>query len=159
MRKEPIIILSILVGSCFAAIGARAQGTPYDKQTIEMQAKISEDSAKLAKYKGMVSQFEKDKQTAADQAQQSADDNKRAAEKLSNDPQDKKLAKKANRSASDAKSDARKARVAGDKLDDLNKDITKLTKQLEKEQTKLEKYQGSQAAAMAAPRKDSVGNR
>ena len=156
MRKETIICLSILVGSIFAAIGARAQGTPYDKQLIEMQAKFSEDSVKLAKFKGMVTQFEKDKQTTAEQAQQSADDNKRAAEKLSNDPLDKKLAKKANKSAGDAKSDAKKARVAADKLDDLNKDIKKLTKQLEKEQAKMEKYQASQTAAMAAPRKDSV---
>ncbi|HXD77863.1 MAG TPA: hypothetical protein VN616_08640 [Puia sp.] len=155
MRKAMLMAASILVGSAFPASRAHAQGAPYDRQVIEMQARIGEDSAKLARYKAMVDQFEKNKKSAADQAQQSADENKRAAEKLANDPQDKKLARKANRAASDAKSDAKKAREASDKLDDLNKDIKKLTKQIEKEQAKLEKYQSTAAAAP----KDSTGQK
>lgn len=148
---------TMIVVSVFMAVAAFAQGKPYDKDVIEMQAKIGEDSAKLVKLKGMVSQFEKDKDNAANQAQQSADANKSAADKLSNDPQDKKLAKKANKAAETAKSDAKKARQASDKLDDLNKDIKKLTKELEKEEAKLQKYQATQKPGETAE-KDSVSN-
>jgi hypothetical protein len=157
MRKATIFNRIIVVGSMLSVMSAAAQGTnnKTDKQIIQTQAKISEDSVKLVKFKGMISQFEKDKQNAADQAQQSADDNKKAAERLANDPQDKKLARKADGAASTARSDAKKARVAAAKLDDLNNDITKLTTQLEKEHGKLDKYQ---AAAQAAAKPDSTNH-
>jgi hypothetical protein len=158
MRKETIFNRIIVVGSMLSVMSAAAQGTnnKTEKQIIQTQAKISEDSVKLVKFKGMISQFEKDKQNAADQAQQSADDNKKAAERLANDPQDKKLARKADGAASTARSDAKKARVAAAKLDDLNNDITKLTTQLEKEHGKLDKYQS--AAQMAAGAKPDSTN-
>jgi hypothetical protein len=151
MRNEKVFKQVIFIGMAFSALSAAAQvtGDKMDKKLVGQQAKISEDSSKLVKFKGMIFQFEKDKKNAADQAQQSADDNKRAADRLSNDPQDKKLARKADGAASMARSDARKARVAADKLDDLNKDIEKLTKQLEKEHRKLDKYQ--EAARAAGP--------
>jgi len=150
MRKM-FMTMSIIAVSVFMGIGAFAQGKPYDKDAIEKQARIGEDSVKLARLKALLPQYEKDKQEAAGQAQQSADANKEAADKLSNDPQDKKLAKKAARAASLARSDAKKARQASDKLDNLNKDIKKLAKELEKEQAKLQKYEAGLKA-------DSVGN-
>ncbi|HUB62419.1 MAG TPA: hypothetical protein VL978_17015 [Puia sp.] len=121
-----------------------------DKKFTKLLAKVSEDSVKLVKYKGMVSQFEKDKKDAANQAQESADDNKRAADRLADNPQDKKLARRAHSAARKAKSDSQKARVTADKLDDLNKDIRKLTAQLGKEQAKLDKYRPARAAAISA---------
>jgi len=120
-----------------------------DKQLIRLLAKLSEDSAKLVKFKGMISQFEKGKKDAAEQAQQSADDNKRAADRLADDPQDKRLARKARGAAKTARNDSQKARVAANKLDDLNDDIKKLTRQLGKEQTRLEKYKTSHAPAVS----------
>jgi outer membrane murein-binding lipoprotein Lpp len=150
MRNSTILHQLFFVGSLFSVVSAVAQDKGYDKKTIEQQAKISEDSSKLVKFNGMVPQFEQDKKRTADQAQQSADDNKTAATRLSNDPQDKKLAKKADRTARDARSDAKRARVAAVKLDDLNKDIEKLTKQLNKERDKLGKYQQDALAASAA---------
>ncbi|HEV2353587.1 MAG TPA: hypothetical protein VGR89_05055 [Puia sp.] len=156
MRKT-FMTMSMIAASVFMGVGTFAQGKPYDQAAIEKQARIGEDSAKLARLMAMVPQYEKDKQNAADQAQQSADANKSAADKLSNDPQDKKLAKKADKAASLARSDARKAREASDKLDDLNKEIKKLTRELEKEQAKLQKYEaGLKPGTMDA--KDSVAN-
>ena len=166
MTREKILQKLFLMGSIFSALSTSAQSNDQnekqiinqnDKQITKLQAKISEDSAKLIKFNSLVADYEKQKKETADQAQQSADDNKRAAEKLSNDPQDRKLARKADNSASDARGDAKKARVAADKLDDLNQDIKKLTKQLEKERDKLDKYQPTIPVPVVA-QKDSLPN-
>jgi len=166
MTREKILQKLFLMGSIFSALSTSAQSNDQnekqiinqnDKQITKLQAKISEDSAKLIKFNSLVADYEKQKKETADQAQQSADDNKKAAEKLSNDPQDKKLARKADNSASDARSDAKKARVAADKLDDLNEDIKKLTKQLEKERDKLDKYLHVVPVPVVA-QKDSLPN-
>jgi chromosome segregation ATPase len=142
MRKEITIRLIILATALAWESTAVAQDS-RDKHLIKLEAKISEDSAKLVKFQSMVSPFEKEKSETADNAQQSADDNKKAAERLSNDPQDKRLARKARNAATDAKRDARRAREASDKLDDLNSDIRKLTKQLAKEKDKRQDFQGN----------------
>jgi chromosome segregation ATPase len=166
MTREKILQKLFLMGSIFSALSTSAQSNDQnekqtlnqnEKQITKLQAKISEDSAKLIKFNSLVADYEKQKKEMADQAQQSADDNKRAAEKLSNDPQDRKLARKADNSASDARSDAKKARVAADKLDDLNEDIKKLTKQLEKERDKLDKYLPTIPVPIVA-QKDSLPN-
>jgi hypothetical protein len=87
--------------------------------------------------KASIPEKEKAKAETAEQAQKSADDNRKAANKLSNDPQDRKLARRADRSASDARDDAKKARIAADDLEDLYKDIRKLTERIEKEEKKI----------------------
>jgi hypothetical protein len=155
MRKEigflrPIFLTGLLFLGMKAAAQADSVRVSPDKQLAKLLAQVSEDSTKLVKFKGMVSQFEKDKKDAANQAQESADDNKRAADRLADNPQDKKLASKAHSAAKKAKSDSQKARVAADKLDDLNKDIKKLTSQLGKEQAKLDKYRAARAPAISA---------
>jgi chromosome segregation ATPase len=160
MRKEIGFLRPIfLTGLLFLGLAAAAQGDSIradskavspDKQLAKLLAQVSEDSTKLVKFNGMVSQFEKEKKDAANQAQESADDNKRAADRLADNPQDKKLARKARSAAKQAKSDSQKARVAADKLDDLNKDIQKLSRQLGKEQAKLDKYQAARAPAISA---------
>jgi hypothetical protein len=166
MRKEigffrPIFLTGLLFLGMRAAAQTDSVGTDGmrvstvspvspDKELVKLLAKVSEDSAKLVKLKGMISQFEKDKKDAANQAQESADDNKRAADRLADNSQDKKLARRAHSAAKQAKSDSQKARVAAVKLDDLNKDIQKLTTQLGKEQAKLDKYQAARAPAISA---------
>lgn len=155
MRKRRLFQQVVLIGVLFSAITAAAQSDSAqhlpDKKLVKLLARISEDSTKLVKFNGMISQFEKDKSDAAKQAQQSADDNKTAADRLADNPQDKKLARKAHSASKDAKNDSQKARVAADKLDDLNKDIKKLTKQLEKEHSELDKYQASLAKPIPEP--------
>ena len=154
MRKNTVLHGIILSGLLLSGMRAAAQGDSIrvtnDKKLTKLLAKVSEDSVKLVKFNGMVSQFEKDKKDAANQAQQSADDNKRAADRLADNPQDKKLARRARSAAKTAKSDSQKARVAANKLDDLNDDIKKLTRQLGKEQGKLASYQASRAPAISA---------
>ena len=165
MRKSTFLQGLLIAGSVFSVFSAKAQDGKNEKKMIQLQAKISEDSSKLVKFNGMIPQFEQDKKKTAVQAQASADDNKTAANRLGEDPQDKKLARKADNAASTARSDARKARVASDKLDDLNKDIEKLTKQLNDERDKFGKYQqdavaagAAKAAADAAAKADSTNH-
>jgi len=158
MTREKILQKLFLIGSIFSALASSAQNNDKnEKQIIKLQAKVSEDSAKLIKFNSLVPDYEKQKKETAEQAQQSADDNKTAAERLSNNPQDRKLARKADNAASDARSDAKKARVAADKLDDLNQDIKKLIKQLEKERDKLDTYLHATPVPVAA-QKDSLPN-
>jgi chromosome segregation ATPase len=158
MSREKILQKLFVMGSIFSALSVSAQGDDHnEKQVIKLQAKVSEDSAKLVKFNSLIPDYEKQKKETAEQAQQSADDNKTAANRLSNDPQDRKLARKADNAASDARSDAKKARVAADKLDDLNQDIKKLTKQLGNERDKLDKYLHPNPVPAVA-QKDSVPN-
>ena len=154
MRRE-LCIRSIIFCSALAWASTAPAQDAGDKHLIKLQAKISEDSVKLVKFQSMVSPFEKEKSQTADNAQQSADVNKKAAERLSNDPQVKRLARKAHNAATDAKRDARKARVAADKLDDLNTDIRKLTNQLAKERDKLQDQQRNMQPAATAEKPGS----
>jgi outer membrane murein-binding lipoprotein Lpp len=154
MGKKMVLHGMVFSGLLFLGIGATAQAdstrVTNDKKLVKLLAKVNEDSVKLVKFNGMVAQFEKDKENAATQAQQSADDNKRAAERLADNPQDKKLARRARSAARTAKNDSQKARVAANKLDDLNDDIKKLTRQLGKEQGKLASYQATRSPAISA---------
>jgi septal ring factor EnvC (AmiA/AmiB activator) len=153
MRKERTTKTFILIGLLFTVLAATAQAdnsqVTNDKKLAKLLAKVSEDSVKLVKFRGMISQFEKDKKDAADQAQQSADDNKRAADRLADNPQDKRLARRAHSSAKTARSDSQKARVAANKLDDLNSDIKKLDRQLGKERDRLSSYQAARVTAVS----------
>ena len=108
--------------------------------SLKLVARISTDQLKLGKLQNSVGDKIKDKQDAANQAQISADANSTAAEKLSNDPQDKKLARKADNKAGDAKSDARRARKEAARLDNLNKNIESLERTIADEQIKLNRY-------------------
>ena len=77
---------------------------------------------------------------ASIQAQKSANANTDAANKLSDDPQNKRLARKADNKASDAKSEARYARKEERRLDNLNKDIRDLKNKIADEELKMKKY-------------------
>lgn len=76
-------------------------------------------------------------------------DNASAAEKLNNDPDNKKLASNASDKAGDAKSDARKSRKETQRLDDLNKNTMSLKSKIAGEQYKLSIY--TPASAVMAP--------
>lgn len=131
-----------------------------NKDSLSLVSKIAADKEKLAKLQATVPQAAKDKEETAVQAQESADDNRKAASRLSNDPQNSKLARKADNQAGDARNDSRKARKAADRLETLNKDIRNLTEKIAKEETKLKKYVFETKAGVIAPTvvipKDSV---
>src|SRR6185437_8586211 len=96
------------VGIFLLCTSARAQKANID--SLELVAQISQDQLKLGKLQNMVDQKTSNKETAAVDAQNSANDNVRAAERLNADPNNKKLAGDANSKAGDAKSDAGKSR-------------------------------------------------
>lgn len=129
--------------------GARAQKINTD--SLSLVSKISADQLKLAKLQNQIEEKTRDKQDAAEQAQKSASENAEAANKLSSNPQDQKLARRADQSASDARSDARKARKAADRLDDLNKNIQDLKDRIARENSQLGRYMPPAAAPVGTP--------
>ena len=153
------LILSLLGVVCF---GLAASAQMVNKDSLSLVNKIKSDQEKLAKMQNSVPDAEKGKKQTAEQAQESADDNRKAANKLSNDPQDKKLARRADNEAGDARSDAKKARKATDHLENLNKDILNLTERIAKNQTKLNRYiqinKNNVEAPVVLVQKDSVRN-
>jgi hypothetical protein len=137
MQKKCCFVAVIILAFC---VSASAQKINTD--SLSLVSRISEYQLKRAKLMNMIDQRTKEKQDAALQAQRSANENSEDAARLSSDPQNKKLARKADNAASDARRDSKRAREANDKLDELNKDIGKLTDKIASEQSKLVKYTG-----------------
>lgn len=136
MKKHALYLLFIF---CICTIAASAQVT-VNKDSLSLVKKLTDDKEKLLKLQSQVNDRTNEKEETASKARQSADENRRAAERLTDDPQDKKLARRADNAASDARSDANKARRASERLDDLRKDIRDLTDRIEKNQSKLNRY-------------------
>ena len=101
-----------------------------NKDSLSLVNRLTRDREKLTKLQSQVEPQRKEKEDDAIQAQKAADENRRAAERLSGDPQSRKLARRADNAASDARSDAKKARKSADKLDDLQKDIRDLSESI-----------------------------
>jgi cell division protein FtsL len=132
------MFVMIALAAVFACTSVSAQKINTD--SLSLVSKISADQLKLAKLQNTLDETTRDKQDYATAAQQSADKNKRAAGRLSDDPTDKKEARKADNAAGDARSDAKKARKASDKLRDLNKNIAELKSRIAENQQKLNAY-------------------
>jgi hypothetical protein len=137
----------IPAGLLFICASATAQQVNIDSLTLIAQ--ISQDQLELGKLQNMVYQKTLNKEGAALKSQSSANDNADAAERLSNDPDNKKLANDASNKAGDAKSDARNSRKQSGKLDDLNQKIMDLKTKINGEQYKLSLY--SPALPAVAP--------
>ena len=138
MKKESCLII---VGLAVCSLAASAQQINTD--SLSHVSRISEYQLKRAKLLNTVQQTTRDKQDAASKVQNSADQNKQDASRLSDDPQNKTLARKADNSASDAKRDSRRARMADEKLEELNKQIARLNSQIATEQSKLDVYRAA----------------
>jgi hypothetical protein len=134
--KKALYLLPI--GMLFFCTPVAAQQVNIDSLTLIAQ--ISQDQLELGKLQNMVYQKTKNKEGAALDAQNSATDNVTAAQNLSADPDNKKLANAASNKASEAKSDASKSRKQTGKLDDLNKNIMELKTKIAGEQYKLSVY-------------------
>ena len=133
-RKRQFFSLELL------SFGAVLSAQQINTDALSLITKISNDQQKLAKLQDKLDQMTRDKQDAAVQAQKSADDNSTAAYRLSNAPQNKKLASQADNKAGEAKSDAKKARQTSDKLTCLNKDIAYIQKKIADGQGKLSQF-------------------
>jgi hypothetical protein len=121
-------------------IGASVSAQKANIDSLKLVAQISEDQLRLGKLENRVDQKTKNKQNAAYNAQNSADNNATAAEKLIDDPDNKALARNANSKAGDAKSDARKSRKESGKLDNLYKNIRDLKGKIANEEAQLGTY-------------------
>jgi hypothetical protein len=132
------VLLLTSIGFLFIRMSVSAQNVNAD--SLSLVSKINADKLKLEKLQDQLTQRTKRNQDASAEAQRSANQNSRAADKLSDNPRNKRLARRANRKASDAKRDARNARKASDRLDDLQKNIQDLKERIAENQTKLNKY-------------------
>ena len=130
--------LLVSVGVLFFCVKASAQKVNTD--SMKLISTISNDQLKLGKLQNTVDQKTKSKHDDSVAAQQSADKNATAANRLSNDPQNKQDARQADNAAGSAKSNARKARKANDQLNKLLQEIADLQSKIGKEQGELNVY-------------------
>ena len=144
MKKKYLLILFatlVLVNSM------DAQQSPADslktikhqKQMLNLAQRIEESKIKLGKLESEVVDKTNEKEKAARNAEEAANANREAAVKLSDDSQDRKKAKRADKSSDQARRDAKLARRAADNLSALEKDIAKLKKKIAKDEEALAK--------------------
>jgi chromosome segregation ATPase len=107
------------------------------KQSLELKSKINEQKLQLAKLENNIDKNTREMENTAAEAQKAADENAEAATRLSNNPQDKKLARRTEKAADYAKKSARRARAAADNLANLIKDIESLKSKIADEEAKL----------------------
>jgi hypothetical protein len=136
------------VALLFLCVSVKAQQVNIDSLTLIAQ--IGQDQLELGKLQNMVYQKTLNKEGAALKSQSSANDNATAAERLSNDPDNKKLANDASNKAGDAKSDAKNSRKQSGKLDDLNQKIMDLKVKIASEQYKLSLFSPA-SSSVATP--------
>jgi hypothetical protein len=135
MKRSVLLTVAFILVVC---ISASAQ--TENKDSLSLVTKIEEDKTKLA---GLQTQLEERLQAKGDaiaRAQRSANVNSTAADKLSDDPKSKKLAKRADKSSSAARKDAKTARVETDRVEKLNKNIRSTKKRIAKNEKRLKKY-------------------
>lgn len=120
------------------SIAASAQ--TVNKDSLSLVSKIEEDKSKLTDLQTQLEERLKSKGDAIAQAQRSANANSTAADKLSDDPKNKKLAKRADKSSSAARKDAKVARIETEKVEKLNKNIRSTKKRIAKNEKRLKKF-------------------
>src|ERR1700750_2990488 len=106
IMQKKCCLIALSVFAFVATLNAQQINT----DSLSHVSKISEYQLKKAKLQNTVQQTTRDKQDAATKVQSSADQSSEDASRLSSDPQNKTLAKKADNAASDARSDSKKSR-------------------------------------------------
>ena len=122
------------------------------KDSLSLVSGIYRNQIKLGKLLGQLEQQTNKKQDASGRAQNSANKDSTAAERSSDNPNSKKLARKAKNTANDARKDSMSARVESENLDQLHKDIQYLKKRIENDQTKLSKITARRSNSIAIDR-------
>jgi hypothetical protein len=141
MKKLFLLLTTGLAFLCTQVSGQQhITGQQINTDSLKLISSISDHRLKLAKLQNMIDQKTQNKADAAEKAQMSANDNATAANNLSENPQDKQLAKNAANKADDAKSDAKKGRKESARLDKLHKDIRDLKSKIADEEVKLSQY-------------------
>ena len=131
------VLLLVSVVASAQVSGDSIHSLKQQKQSLELSKKINDNKMKLAKLENTLDKKTLEMESTTTGAQRAADDNAGVAAKLSNDSQDKKLAKQAETSADNAKKSAKRARVANDNLTNLKKDIETLKNKIADDEAKL----------------------
>lgn len=134
--QKAFVLTSIGLLLFFSFISAQ----PVNADSLALVSKIEADQAKLNDLQVRLEQKIKDKQEALGKAQRSANENAAAADKLSDKPRHKRLARKADKKASEARKDAKAARKETAKVDKLNKEIRSTRERIAKNERRLKKY-------------------
>jgi hypothetical protein len=135
-----IAILGLLISVQLSAqvVSKDSISTLKEQQhALKISKDLNEQKIKLAKLENELTAITQLVEKTAEQAQVSADKNETAADRLTDDAQDKNKASKADNSARHAQRDARKARKAYDDLENLNKDIESLKSKITDDEIKL----------------------
>ena len=151
MIKMFLLLPAVLLALCIQVSGQQhITGQQINTDSLKLISTISDNRLKLAKLQNMIDQKTQNKADAAEKAQMSANNNATAANNLSENPQDKQLARDAANKADDAKSDAKKGRKESARLDKLRKDIRDLKSKIADEEVKLSQYTPVVAAVPVA---------
>jgi len=109
------------------------------KDSLSLVSEIYRNQLKLGKLLSRLEQKTNKKQDASEKAQNSANKDSTAADKLNDNPANKKLARKAKNTANDARKDSLNAIIESQNLDKLYSDIQSLKHKIENNQAKLNK--------------------
>lgn len=107
------------------------------KQIEEITKRLDDRKQKLIQLEAELVEKANSNERAIEQAQESADRNRQAAVKLSNDANDRKKAKAAEKRSDDARRDAKKARRAFNNLKEIESDIKRLKKSIAEDEKAL----------------------
>ncbi len=131
MKQQKMIVL--FLASILAIASATAQVSKDSVNNLQQQKELLRQNSKINGYKIKLASLENELVKKSDamertnrEAQKAAADNSGAAAKLSSDPQDRKLAGRAENTADDARKKAKRAQSPASDLEDLKKDIESL---------------------------------
>jgi len=101
-----------------------------EKQNIETAKKVNDQKIQLAELENKLAEKTEDARKASTEAQQAANENKDFADKLRQNPKDKKLANEATKAARKAERSARTANKSASDQEQLIKDIAELKEKI-----------------------------
>jgi hypothetical protein len=145
------VMLLNAIALLFLCMSVTAQKRTSD--SLALVSKIDADQIKLQELESQLDLRKMSQQEAIAKAHRSAGENLAAADKLSDNPKNKKLAKRAHKNAGEAREDAKNARKETERINKLNKEIKSTKKRLAKNQSRLDKYahRGSVITTPPAP--------
>lgn len=141
--KIQLIIATLGILSLPAGLSAQAvkkdnvKALEQQSEALNLQKSVNDRKLELAKLETEFQDRKKALEEASEKARVSADENKTAADKLTANAQDKKLANAAKSAARKAERDAKTARKEADNQEKLMAKITSLQKEIAEEETKL----------------------
>jgi homoserine dehydrogenase len=131
------IALSITVAGFGQVSSDSVSSLKQQKQSLELSSKINANKIQLAKLENNLEKKTHEMETTSEDARKAADENAEAAAKLSSDPLDKALARRAENAGDAARKSAKRARAAVDNLADLKKNIELLRSKIADDEAKL----------------------